>query len=102
MIADPARMSQNLDATRSLIMAEALATVLTPAMGRAAAHHAVSRACDRARDENRALGDVIAEDADLGGHLSREEIERAMDPAGYLGSAGVFVDRVVARIAALK
>ena len=102
MLADPARMRQNLEATRGLIMAEALATILTPAMGRAAAHHAVSRACDRARDENRALGDVAPEDAEIGRHLSREEIERAMDPAGYLGSAGVFVDRVVARVAALK
>lgn len=102
MIADPARMRQNLEATRGLIMAEAIATILTPAMGRAAAHRAVSRACDRARDENRALAAVIAEDAGIGRHLSREEIERAMDPAGYLGSAGVFVDRVAARIAALK
>lgn len=102
MIADPARMRLNLDATGGLIMAEALATILTPAMGRAAAHHAVSRACDRARDENLALGDAITEDAELGRHLSREEIERAMDPARYLGSAGIFVDRVAARIAALK
>ncbi len=107
MIADPARMRLNLDATGGLIMAEALATILTPAMGRAAAHHAVSRACDRARDENCALGDVIADmiakdDAQLGRHLSHEEIARAMDPACYLGSAGIFVDRVAARIAALK
>ena len=102
MLADPARMHQNLDASHGLIMAEALATILTPAMGRGAAHHAVSRACDRARDENRALDDVAAEDAEIGRHLSREEIERAMDPAGYVGSAGVFVDRVVARVAALK
>ncbi|MHB8381253.1 MAG: 3-carboxy-cis,cis-muconate cycloisomerase [Candidatus Binataceae bacterium] len=102
MIVDPARMRQNLDATRGLIMAEALATILTPAMGRAAAHHAVARACDRARDENRALGDVVADDAELGRHLSRAEIDRAMDPANYPGSAGVFVDRVVARISRLK
>ncbi|MGH7779470.1 MAG: 3-carboxy-cis,cis-muconate cycloisomerase [Candidatus Binataceae bacterium] len=102
MIADPARMRQNLDATRGLIMAEALAGLLTSAMGRAAAHHAVARACDLARAEDRALGDVVADDAELSCRLSREEIERAMDPASYLGSAGIFVDRVVARIAALK
>jgi len=29
------------------------------------------------------------------------EIERLADPALYLGSAGAFVDRVVARVAAL-
>jgi 3-carboxy-cis,cis-muconate cycloisomerase len=102
MIADPVRMRQNLDATHGLIMAEALATILTPAMGRAAAHHAFSRACDRARDEARALGNVIADDPELGRLLSREEMERAMDPASYLGSAGVFVDRVVSRVGALK
>ncbi|HUY28115.1 MAG TPA: 3-carboxy-cis,cis-muconate cycloisomerase [Candidatus Binataceae bacterium] len=102
MIADPARMRQNLDASGGLIMAEALAARLTPAMGRANAHHAVSQACDRARAQKRALGEVIAEDAELGLHLPREEILRALDPAGYLGSAGVFVDRVVARIATLE
>ncbi|HVA79074.1 MAG TPA: 3-carboxy-cis,cis-muconate cycloisomerase [Candidatus Binataceae bacterium] len=102
MIADPARMRRNLDATRGLIMAEALAAFLTPSMGRAAAHHAVARACDRARAEDRALADVVADDAELGRRLSREDIQRAMNPASYLGSAGVFVDRVAARVAALK
>jgi 3-carboxy-cis,cis-muconate cycloisomerase len=102
MIADPARMRRNLEATHGLIMAEALAALLTPAMGRAAAHHAVARACERSRAEDRALGEVIAQDAELGRHLSRQEIVGAMDPANYLGSAGVFVDRVAARIAALK
>jgi len=31
--------------------------------------------------------------AELG--LERAEVERLLDPAGYLGSAGVFVDRVL-------
>jgi adenylosuccinate lyase len=35
-------------------------------------------------------------------HLSDEQIDRLLDPAAYLGSAGAFVDRVVARIARLN
>ena len=33
--------------------------------------------------------------------LSDAEIERLTDPAAYLGSAGEFVDKVVARIASI-
>ena len=29
--------------------------------------------------------------------LSEEEIDRALDPAGYLGSADAFVDRALSR-----
>jgi 3-carboxy-cis,cis-muconate cycloisomerase len=31
------------------------------------------------------------------GALSEEEIDRALDPAGYLGAADTFVDRALSR-----
>jgi hypothetical protein len=34
-------------------------------------------------------------------HLTDAEIDRLINPAQYLGSAGVFIARVVARVAAL-
>jgi 3-carboxy-cis,cis-muconate cycloisomerase len=101
MTVDAERMRRNLELSGGLIMAEAVAAGLTPAMGRAAAHHALQRAADRALAEGRTLGEVLRDDPEVRKHLSTEQIERLMDPAGYLGSAGVFVDRVVARIARL-
>jgi 3-carboxy-cis,cis-muconate cycloisomerase len=101
MTVDAARMRANLDAGGGLIMAEAIVTALTPALGRAGAHEAVERACKRALKERKLLRDVVIADADIRSHLSESEIRRATDPSLYLGSAGAFVDRVVAEVEAL-
>jgi 3-carboxy-cis,cis-muconate cycloisomerase len=98
MTIDAARMRRNLGQGGGLIMAEAVAAGLVPVMGRAAAHHALQRVADRALSENRSLGDVLRDDPEVRKCLSDEQIDRLIDPASYLGSAGVFVDRVVARI----
>jgi len=101
MIVNVERMRQNLTVTGGLIMAEAVAAALTPAIGRAEADEALTRACDRAISEGRTLSETLRDDSTLRPHLSDAALERLMDPVSYLGSAGVFVDRVVARIAAL-
>jgi 3-carboxy-cis,cis-muconate cycloisomerase len=101
MTVDVERMRRNLDATGGLIMAEAVATALTPTLGRAAAEEALARACDRAIAAGRTLSETLRDDPVLRPHLSDTTLERLMDPASYLGSTGAFVDRVVARIAAL-
>ena len=41
------------------------------------------------------VGVGIAQDAQVRGVLSEAEIDTALDPAGYLGSAGAFVDRAL-------
>jgi 3-carboxy-cis,cis-muconate cycloisomerase len=101
MTVDAARMRRNLELGGGLVMAEAAATVLRPAMGRAAAHHAVQRVSDRAIAEGKTLGEALRDDAEVRRLLNDEQIDRLTDPAAYLGSAGAFVDRVVARIALL-
>jgi len=101
MIVDTERMRRNLDAAGGLIMAEAIAAELTPALGRAAAHDAVARACDQALAEARPLSEILRASDAIRAHLSDEAIERLADPASYMGASGAFVDRVVARIRAL-
>jgi 3-carboxy-cis,cis-muconate cycloisomerase len=102
MTVDAVQMRANLDADGGLIMAEAVATALTPALGRAAAHEAVEHACARAIQQRTQLREVISADPMIRAHLSEDEIRRATDPSSYLGSAGSFVDRVVAEIEALS
>jgi 3-carboxy-cis,cis-muconate cycloisomerase len=101
MTVDVDRMRRNLDLTAGLIMAEAVTTALLPALGRAAADAAVARACNRAIEQRVSLAAILRNDPELRPLLSDAEIERLTDPAAYLGSAGAFVDRVVARIAAI-
>lgn len=102
MVVNVERMRQNLEATGGLIMAEAVVTALTPTIGRTAAEEALKHACDRTITEGRTLSETLRDDFTLRPYLADATLERLMDPASYLGSAGAFVDRVAARIAALK
>jgi 3-carboxy-cis,cis-muconate cycloisomerase len=93
----PERMRANLDATGGLLMAEAVQMALAPAFGRLVAHDRIEAACRRAVGEGRALLDVLAEDGEITAHAPHERLAELLDPAGYLGAAGIFVDRVLAR-----
>ncbi|MGC2493761.1 3-carboxy-cis,cis-muconate cycloisomerase [Candidatus Binatus sp.] len=101
MTVDTERMRRNLEMTSGLIMAEAIATALVDRLGRAAADAAVARACDKSIAERVPLAEVLRNDSELRPLLTDAEIERLIDPAQYLGSAGAFIDRVVARVGAL-
>lgn len=101
MTVDTERMRRNLELTGGLIMAEAIATALVAPLGRAAAEAAVARACNRSIAEGVPLATILRDDRELRPHLTDAEIDRLTNPNSYLGSAGAFVDRVVARVAAL-
>lgn len=92
---DVARMRANLEATRGLIMAEAVTIALGAALGRLTAHELVERACRLAARDSRHLKDVLAEDAEARRHLSLADLDRLFDPLGYVGLADVFVGRVL-------
>jgi 3-carboxy-cis,cis-muconate cycloisomerase len=97
MVVDAARMRANLDLTGGLIVAEAVMMGLAPVLGREAAHHVVKHACDLALAEGIGLAEALGRDSAVATRLDAAAIGRLVDPAGYLGSAGAFVDRVVAR-----
>jgi 3-carboxy-cis,cis-muconate cycloisomerase len=101
MVVDPARMLRNLEATGGLILAEAAMMGLAPLIGREAAHHLVKHACDAALREGTTLAASLARETVSGAPLDPAVIARLTDPAAYLGSAGDFVDRVLAAHAAI-
>jgi 3-carboxy-cis,cis-muconate cycloisomerase len=96
MIVDTARMRRNLDLTHGLIVAEAVMMGLAPHLGRGEAHHVVKHACDLALAEHLSLTDALERDPAVSSRLDRAAIEQMTDPASYLGSAGAFVDRMLA------
>jgi len=98
MTVDAARMQKNLDSTGGLIVAEAVMMGLAPVLGRDAAHDVVHHACDIALAETVPLAEALARDPKVSERLSAAEIARLTDPANYLGVAGAFVDRVLARV----
>lgn len=92
---DSAKMRENLELTRGLIYAEAVAMTLGSKIGRPQAHELLEAACRRAQTEKRHLRDVLAQNPQVSSQLSPKELEDLFDPRKYLGGAETFVDQVV-------
>jgi len=85
---DEERMRKNIELTQGRIMSEALMLALTrKGMSRQEAHELVRRLAIKSADEKRPFKDVIMEDERVTSLLSVEEIEEALDPERYLGTA---------------
>ncbi len=93
---DTARMQANLDLTGGLIMAESLTMALAPYLGRPEAQRLVREACEQARRSGASLRQIALADAQIRTILSPQEIDRALDPTAYLGSADLFINRALA------
>jgi 3-carboxy-cis,cis-muconate cycloisomerase len=98
---DADRMRANLDAARGLPLAESVAAALAPALGPLPAHDLVAEASATAAAAGRDLRDVLLNSPDLAARLKAagitdEQVDAALDPAAYLGSAAVFTDEALA------
>ncbi len=91
---DTDRMRRNLDATGGLVLAERISFLLPERLGRSEAQEVVSGAAARAAVSDASFHDELLADPRTG--LDPSELEAALDPAGYLGSAGALVDRALA------
>jgi 3-carboxy-cis,cis-muconate cycloisomerase len=93
---DAARMRANLEHSGGLIMAESLTMALAAHVGRPEAQRVVKAACTQAQVSSSSLRQAALGDPLVRAALSAEEIDRALDPAGYLGSANALIDRALA------
>lgn len=93
---DAARMRENLDLTRGLVLAEAVSIALAQRLGRERAHHLVEHCCRQAVNESRHLRAVLGAHAEVSAELSAAELDRLLDPPHYLGLAQSWVARAVA------
>jgi 3-carboxy-cis,cis-muconate cycloisomerase len=96
LIVDEKKMSDNLDISRGLIVAEAVMMGLAPDLGRQEAHDVVYDACRVANDKGMTLADALSADPRVSARIDRATIERLTSPKNYLGLAPEMVDRVLA------
>ena len=89
------RMRENLGATGDLLLSEHVTTILAERFGRLEAHELVKAASHRTLESGRSLREELLAEPALREALSPEEIDAALDPACYLGSAQLFVDRAL-------
>jgi 3-carboxy-cis,cis-muconate cycloisomerase len=93
---DTSRMAANLAATKGLPLAEHVASLLAGVLGGAQAHDLVAQASARAVGAGLPLSDVLLavprlEERLTAAGITTEQIDAALDPAGYLGSADAFI-----------
>jgi 3-carboxy-cis,cis-muconate cycloisomerase len=92
---DPSAMRRNLEVRGGVAMAEALSIALTAHVGRSDAMTHVERLCRTADREGGSLRETAARDPDITRWLPPAEIERVLAPENFLGSARVFIERVL-------
>jgi 3-carboxy-cis,cis-muconate cycloisomerase len=96
LVVDTSRMAANLAATKDLPLAEHVASLLAGVLGGAQAHDLVAEAAQRAVSAGLPLHDVLLAVPALASRLNSagitaEQIEAALEPAGYLGATDEFI-----------
>lgn len=94
---DANRMRANLDITKGVICAEAVAMALVPTLGKTTAHQVVEDACRQALTRDVALRAVLAENPQVTALLSADELDRLCDPRNATGLADQLIQRALAR-----
>jgi 3-carboxy-cis,cis-muconate cycloisomerase len=95
---DAEQMRTNLDTTRGLIMAEAVAMALAETLGKSEAHHLIEAASRKAIESKTHLRDVLANDTRVTAHLSASDLKRLFDPMAYQGVSQTLIDRLLASL----
>ena len=95
LVVDAGQMKANLNAQLGLTQAEAISVALASKLGRLKAHDLVRQAATVARDRRQQLAEVLKEMPEVTAHLGAEAIDRLLAPEHYLGSAQLFIDRVL-------
>ena len=101
LVVDGQRMTANLAATEGLPLAEHVSGLLAGVLGPVQAHDLVAWASERAVGAGLPLRDVLLGVPELADRLAAagvtaEQVEAALEPAGYLGAADVFIDAALA------
>jgi len=99
---DPERMRRNLDLSGGRIMAEHVVMMLGERVDRVMARVLVDTAISTSVATGRPFKDVIQEDRAITTYLKPEELAVALEPSGYLGVAGLLIDRALAAYRAQK
>ena len=95
------RMAENLGATRGLLAAGAVASVLAEAFGRRGAHELVEDAANRVRETGRSFAEIIGEEVRKPEKV-RAKLQAALDVGPAIEAAAAVVDRSIAEAAAVR
>lgn len=95
LVVHPERMEANLGATRGLLAAGAVASVLAEAFGRRGAHELVEDAANLVRATGRSFAEIIGEEVRKPEKV-RAKLQAALDVVPAIDAAAAVVDRAIA------
>jgi 3-carboxy-cis,cis-muconate cycloisomerase len=95
LVVDASRMRANLDLTKGLLFSDAVAAVLTPSLGRDAAHRLVAEAADAVRTTGTPLQSVVEQSPEIPAAL-RKAITAAFELTPALDAGAAMTDRALA------
>jgi adenylosuccinate lyase len=98
LVVYPEQMRSNLATQNGLALSEAVMLALGKSLGRQSAHDIVYDCAMRSYEAGLPFQQVLLEHPEVSARLSKEEVDRLLDPAHYTGLAGQFVDRVLAEV----
>ena len=89
-------IERNLNLTNGLVMAERLMAELTRAgLGNQTAYGIVRKNAIKANKEKLLLGELILEDEEVQKYLTKEDVDKIMDPHTYTGSIPTIIDELL-------
>ena len=93
---DPEKMRSDMDLTGGLVMSESVAAALASSMDRSDAQKLVEKAARRSVSDAREFREVLLEIPEVADGLGEDGLDRALDPAAYLGVTAELIDRALA------
>ncbi len=96
------RMRKNLDVLKGLMMSEPLMLALGEKVGKQTAHEIIYEISMEAFEQDAPFLEKLLENKTVRDNLSREELEKILDPAGYTGQSAYFARKVSAAIKAAR
>jgi len=97
LVVKPENMQRNLDRGGGGVLSEAVMMALAEKIGRDRAHGLVLGLCGEASRRGVTFREAVASHPEVRKHLSRRQIDAALDYRRSLGLAGHFVGRVLAQ-----
>lgn len=95
---DAARMLANTNMLKGMLLSEQVMFLLERHFPLPVAHDKVHRASIRALERDATLVDELMADAEVAAACSRADVERVLDPAGYLGESVAVANAVAERV----
>lgn len=99
---DAKKMRSDLDVLRGLMQSEGIMLELGKHVGKQTAHGIVYQICMDTFEQHADFCEMLLKNETVAQHMTREEIQKILDPEGYTGLSGEICDRVVASIKAAR